>query len=130
MDRLNKARELFSKVHVNELTNELFKPVVVTAHPDFTVTISPNTGEDRDYPYVEIIKNDDLLRLLDYAERRLEGDESLDDFIGVMGSIVFDEDTLHAHFMDMFFSLSFTPSGSGNCFNHIDDIETYLKKQA
>jgi len=105
MDKLTKARSVFEKIHVIDdgLFLAPFNPILVTDHPDFTVLVSPAYGFPNEPPYIDVIRNDDLVTLLDFTERMMDGDELFDEFDGPLTNINGIDDIVTC-FQDLYFT--------------------------
>jgi len=98
---LTKARALLKNIHARD--EHSFSPEIVTAPPDYTVMVSTNDFYES-FPLVEIISNEELLKLYDYAVRCFNGDPAFDDFDGTLIGI--GDDDLESIFVDLFNALT------------------------
>lgn len=121
MEKLEKAQEIFKSIHA---TQDAIPATIDTSIPGWTILISPNDFEDgsEKYPLVEIITNDNLLKLYDYAERMSEGDELFDNFEESFTSIY--DDDISGPFVDLFYALV-TDDAQKIC--QVMDFEEYIK---
>ncbi|CCK82411.1 hypothetical protein [Desulfobacula toluolica] len=123
---LNAARELLKNIHpendfgIDQDNN--FDPVIVTEHPDYTVMVSANDFGDAE-PLVEIIRNEDLLKLYGYTVRCSEGDPAFDDFDGNL--LRLGNNDIESTFVDLF-NVLVTIGRNNVC--RVMDYETYLRK--
>ena len=89
--------------------------------------ISPDPQDSSFHPYIDVISNADLLRLLDYTEMYCAGeDERFEEFNGALSNIIEDLDDIQTLFLDLFFTI--TDTNDSNVIE-VSNIDDYFAKQ-